>query len=386
MAITIDKVLKSMSKKYRLELIAGDGGRNNLVQWLSSVENMAVIPYVRERELAVITGFANNSEAEIMSICRQLCEERHTCGLMINIGPYIESIPETVEDYCRENNFPLIIFPWEVRIIDIINESTKLILKSDSIEESNHTIFKNIMFRNNLRQSSYDLLERRGLGEDHFFDIILVKLFDKKKDIDELKHNVERIVVWSNQKYVLVRHNDHVIVFLIDKEEVEIESFTQNLYQSLEKKYGESAITIVIGPHETKMSDIPAYYPKLNLAAKMQETRDKKIIKYEELGVYGLLLDIAGVSGHNLEAYYHGIMGKLEEYDKDNHTELVAFIWKYISLEGNIQEMASDLYVHRNTITNNIKKISGISGLDLYNWEDRFSFQLCKYIKNMYQL
>ena len=56
--------------------------------------------------------------------------------------------------------------------------------------------------------------------------------------------------------------------------------------------------------------------------------------------------------------YYDNILGKLEQYDKNNKSNYLDFLSTYLECNCNINETADKLFVHRNTVVYKINKIS----------------------------
>ena len=46
----------------------------------------------------------------------------HSVGLIINTGKYIFDVPQDVLDYCENNDFPLLISPWHIHMVDLIKD------------------------------------------------------------------------------------------------------------------------------------------------------------------------------------------------------------------------------------------------------------------------
>ena len=53
MAITVKKLVKNVAKRYKMELVAGEKGVDNLVQWAHSVEDMDVTLFFVVRRLCL---------------------------------------------------------------------------------------------------------------------------------------------------------------------------------------------------------------------------------------------------------------------------------------------------------------------------------------------
>ncbi len=386
MAVTVEKMYRTLKDKYQLCLVAGEAGMYNMIQWISVIDNNDVVPYMRSTELAVTTGFAIKHEEELLQLCTQL-QEKSVSGFIINVGPYIPEIPESVIEYCQNKNFPLFSLPWEVRLIDIINETDQLMIYSSHMKENVAEIFKDYIFLAELRPDRKDEMEKNGFGEKEKYQMIIIEYeADVAKDtlevpIESVRNDIERKINSHNERFVIISHYDQLIILIIEKNSTEMRRVINNVYEMILKKYTACNIYMLVGPQNMKFQDIRRFYKEMNAALLLEKRTGQNIMFYDELGIYKLLLSLN--KDTVLKEYYREIMGNLEEYDKINHTDTVAYLRQYVGLNGSIQDMAKENFVHRNTITYNLKKIEKITGLNLESWEDRLKIQVCLLIYDL---
>ncbi|GFP28000.1 PucR family transcriptional regulator, purine catabolism regulatory protein [Candidatus Hakubella thermalkaliphila] len=77
-----------------------------------------------------------------------------------------------------------------------------------------------------------------------------------------------------------------------------------------------------------------------------------------------------------MKAYYRETVAKLVEYDLRHRTSLAHTLEVFLGSYGNKKEAAAKLFVHRNTLSRQIKKIEELLGVDLNDKEVRFRLQL----------
>jgi purine catabolism regulator len=70
------------------------------------------------------------------------------------------------------------------------------------------------------------------------------------------------------------------------------------------------------------------------------------------------------------------IIEKLEHSGKNSGTDLLQTLEKYLECDKNLTETFSELYVHRNTLSNRLEKIVDIVNLDFNNKELVFCLRL----------
>ncbi|MGN0297793.1 MAG: helix-turn-helix domain-containing protein [Lachnospiraceae bacterium] len=89
----------------------------------------------------------------------------------------------------------------------------------------------------------------------------------------------------------------------------------------------------------------------------------------------GWLLMAVGDKG-KLVGYYKDVLGRLEEYDRSYGTNYMEVLQRYLENDASVQLTAQQMYVHRNTINYQIRKIRDIIGCSLTSMEDRLTIFL----------
>ena len=119
MSFTIEDMILTGEKKYEMKFLAGQNGWANSISWVHLLEDTTIIQNFWGKELAVTTGLGFPEKEDWMNLARKL-NRYHASGLIINVGQYINEIPEELRAYCDENDLPLLTVPWEVHLSDKI--------------------------------------------------------------------------------------------------------------------------------------------------------------------------------------------------------------------------------------------------------------------------
>jgi purine catabolism regulator len=77
-----------------------------------------------------------------------------------------------------------------------------------------------------------------------------------------------------------------------------------------------------------------------------------------------------------LQRMHSEVVGRLAQYDRQKNTELLKTLSALAHLNFNAVAAAREMYLHRNTVSQRIDKISGILGLDLNDAESRLVIQM----------
>ncbi len=98
---------------------------------------------------------------------------------------------------------------------------------------------------------------------------------------------------------------------------------------------------------------------------------DGHTIAFEDLGPYCFVL---GQPAADIRAFSERILGPLA--DGDRHVDLVHTLESYIRNHGSLNAVARELYLHRNTVRQRLRRIARLTGADLNDADARLALQL----------
>lgn len=107
--------------------------------------------------------------------------------------------------------------------------------------------------------------------------------------------------------------------------------------------------------------------------------RGGAITRFSETGVYGLLAPLTG------SPIGRSILGKtlepLVSYDEEHNTSLVMTLETYVRCNGNVTATAEELNLHRNSLSYRLRRIEELTGLKLWDAENRLLLALALKLK-----
>ena len=141
MAVELKRLIEKVTN-YDITLIAGKSGINRAVSWVHMVENEEAACFLDGYEVAFLTGVGIVGKDTLLSLIRAIYENNATV-VIINIGPFIEEIPDDVIEFCDANSFPLFSVPWKTHLAEIIKIFCFTISKDDQSSLQIASAFKN---------------------------------------------------------------------------------------------------------------------------------------------------------------------------------------------------------------------------------------------------
>jgi hypothetical protein len=97
--------------------------------------------------------------------------------------------------------------------------------------------------------------------------------------------------------------------------------------------------------------------------------RAGEVIRYEDLGIYRLLLQIGDM--HHLWQFAADVLGPLIDYDATHKVDLISTLSAYLGQHESLKQTARVLRVHVNTVSYRIARIGQLTSLDLSDSDDR---------------
>ncbi len=378
MAIQVEKVYKSSKEPYKMKLIAGADGLKNVISWVHILENVVVRGYVRGNEFIFTTGIVYQNNQWLLDFVKGLYAH-HVSALAVNIGPYIKEVPKEVVDFCDEKNLPLFTIPWEIQLVDITKSYCSQIIEDRQNESDAANIIKNILF-SSAEISGYQV-ELSGfgftMGANYCFFIMVLE-YDKDggfaNSLTIAKNNTKMIIDRLGIKYSLFIRNDQIITLLSETRDNMIKKLTEDMAECFFSEKYNFTFRIGVGKVVDSIYGITESYTCASHSLNLAKKTGKNVIFYEEMDIYKILLLVE--QKEVLHSIYQETIGTLEKIDKKTNSDYVNILKLYVFYNGNIQKLADDLYVHRNTINYKLKQIKKLIGCDLNQMEDRFRIML----------
>ena len=98
---------------------------------------------------------------------------------------------------------------------------------------------------------------------------------------------------------------------------------------------------------------------------------DGRVTLFDDLGPYCFVL---GRPESDIREFADRILGPLA--DGERHSDLVRTLDAFLRLHGSLNAVARDLYLHRNTVRQRLRRIAKLTGADLRNADARLALQL----------
>ena len=199
------------------------------------------------------------------------------------------------------------------------------------------------------------------------------------KKVEGLLHN------FSKEAVLLEEKNKFILIFVNHSEEKVVKFMKEVRQRLLPFLRKNETFFIGIGRATKSIRCVSKSFGMATKIIKMLQLENKEMEIYsnKEMGVYRLLLAIG--DRETMLDYIADTIEPLREYDALNNENLTEVLQKYMEHNGNIKEIAEEMFVHRNTINYKLKKIENILHAELRDWhicqQLEIGFRLEKIIK-----
>jgi len=373
MAIAVSKLYSNCATLYQMKLLAGNKGLTNLVEWVHIVEDQEVSAFLHGHEIIFTAGYMNRGEVWLLEFIQELYKSQIS-AFVINLGPYIKTIPKSVIAYCDEVGLPLFTIPWKTRMVDVTRDFCTRIMHNENVELSIATTVKDIIFRVGDLETQIQHMERYGFMRD--CNLCLVNIAVENRDaaydienMERLRLFVEQIARTSQRLFISFDYQANLVVVLSEDSMEMVRKFVDQLLLLAKKEKDEFLVYIGISSIMKGFGSLESNFEKAIAANGMAKKKKVRTCYYDNLDLYKVLLAVKDKT--ILHEFYQDVFGKLEQYDDENDTDLMGFLQGYLDNNGSPQLVSEQQFIHRNTVNNQIKKIEKITGYNLLNLDER---------------
>lgn len=361
MPVTLKQFYEKFQKKHQLTLIAGEKGVYEPIEWVYLLEDLNNVKFLRGRELIITTGLANNYDHWLEEFIYSV-HKKGVSGIILCTGTYIKAVPASLIDYCNDNGLPLIIIPWEIRMVDIMQDYYDDTLKEKQEAQYFSKIFSSAMFDNRIDNA---LIAEHEDMEQYVYSTYGIVAF-RNIAADKLIAVLNQV----EQKYLILTKKTIQYAILYNITESNFSAVIAFLHRSLSTgsiHYGIAALGQ--GIHSLFDKRIEA-----DKALQVAMATRKTYCFYNDLGLYQIILGISNEA--ILDNLYAQTLKPIVEYDQQHKTNYLETLRYYIEFNSSVQLIAEHTFTHRNTINYRIAKIKSLLQSDLSSAQERCRIQL----------
>ena len=308
---------------------------------------------------------------------------------MFNVGRYIKHVPKEVQEFGETHDFPVFVLPWEVHLVDFNRELCNLIYRSEQEQDDLESAVRKAVFSPEKKEAYQPVLAREGIHGDTRLTMVQCYVPSSvKMDITSFYYRFSRqcqqILTRENLIYVVFHYDRYLTIVMAEYRKEIVDRVLDAMKRNAETFAEGTAMHLAVSEGETRVGNLREKYQNLSYLCRWAADKERTLCRESELGVTKLLLAIPDRS--KLWEYESQTLGELERIDQETGSEYLKILKTYLEENGNIQEVAAKCFLHRNTVTYHLKKISEITGKNLGETRNRTQWELAYLIRNLRKL
>ncbi|MCR5108377.1 MAG: PucR family transcriptional regulator ligand-binding domain-containing protein [Lachnospiraceae bacterium] len=396
MAVNIEKIYYSAIREYQMELLGGEEGLWNSISWIHIVEVESNAEFLKGEELVLYTGILRQKGNELINFAKEIKKAGAT-GLVINIGPYIESVPQELIDFANENAFPVFTLPWNVKLVEFARRYCAMIIREEEADRNMCSAFRGVILSPENEDEYATYFSKHEVFKTKKYCMIkclpdITISNDEQSDYTKIYYSLrqiyERIVSRYKDDFVIFRFDNYLTVVIPDTDRQECEEIILKIADKtasfIKIKNEDIKLHFAVSRNSLKLNELSFYYDKLSTVCRLMKKSGEKIRFWDDLGTWELILSIG--DDKRLKEFRKTNIGILEKYDNKNGTEYCHILDVYLEEDANMPNAAEKCHVHRNTFAYHLKKISEMIDCDLRSTEDRSRLYIAFRIKELMEL
>ena len=375
-------LMHAVAKKYNVLTCRNTDNYDPIISWVHYVEDANTIDFIRGKELIITTGMGIKGTKELIRMIQSLINS-NASALIINIGKYIKKVPDEVITLCEENRFPLFTMPWEVHLVDIMQECCNLILKErQEIENISNILYECILSKKN---PDSEILDRNGYQPDASSTVVQIEMKSSSQDYESNITNLSnyewfRLIgyEWGGRERsvsVIKQEKTLYAIYQVSSQEDAYE-YAQLLYKKV-CDLGYRNCIVGVSASSSLATGFQSLLEQAAEAAQLAKVQGKSLVYYEEMGIYKVLFQVR--DRNVLVDLIKEQLERILDYDQQHGTDYVTTLETYLKCDRSIQSVSEKSYTHRNTVNYRIKKIKEIMDYDFSDAEKNFLLLLSLY-------
>lgn len=364
MSLTVKDIYETTHQRFHLELIAGAAGLKRPMNWVYVLEDYTISNFLHGDELIITTGVMSGGQSSWLLDMLQHIVQAHTCGLIINEGPYLnrQHISQAVLDFCDENAFPLFLMPWRIHIYDVTRDYCDRIFTDAQHREVIHQAFQTLLDPQADHHQALQRLADNGFSAANPCWAVLFHMGSVTQP-NLLLHRRLQPLLWSFDFPAFLLMNHQHLIFICQPEHADaVRSAAETLLQRLPGFFSHPLFA-GIGGQSPSLSLLSRSVKQAQAALLWAQHQGQPLASYDDMGFFRLLLEIN--DHERLAAYVKELLGPVQEYDAKHQSALTHTLYLYLIHKGSLKDIADAAFCHRNTAAHRLRLLKDKLGYQL---------------------
>jgi Regulator of polyketide synthase expression len=384
-----------------MELVAGKGGLNNKIYWMHVAETSENVEklfnWLKPGDFLIIIGHILKNDPDALFDIINKSIEFKLSGVLIYESKSLPQVPKYIIQIADEHNFPVFFLKDEdVSAIEIVYDMGRMILSDLEYHDVYEKLLKDIYYGMENDEEAliaranfynYDLTSsHRGVAfKFNTEKCHVVPAESSKRDLIENISKTCADILTHYYSYILCMNSEDTFYALLPANIIDasVESIAVEIVQTLREQYGGIKVFGGIGHQRSLLKNFRASIEEANEIVQILSNigMANTIKKYSQMYAYMMIFEMR--EKEILKKLHKALFNNLINYDATHNSNLKNVLRVYLYEDKNSSITAKKLYLHRNTLTYQLKKIEELCGKDLTSPMDCFELMLGFYIEDI---
>ncbi|MFA1551461.1 PucR family transcriptional regulator [Actinomadura chokoriensis] len=321
--------------RFRLRLVAGEGGLDRSVRWAHSTELLDPGPYLRGGELVLTVGASLRDPAACAAFAESVKAGRGS-AIAYGLGDVTDDVPEALRETCDRLGLPLAEVPAEVPFLSFTEWfAERLAFTRDERHEREETGRLLRMIQQGLASAGAlrERIEDAGLDPAALLVIAM----------DGVEEDLPGVLGLDGDTALLITNDAHA--------------------------WSEPAGVGSAG----SLDHLPVSLNE-SLTALDAARSSGGVVHASDLATFQALL--GRLDNDQLAPFVEQIARPLHEYDSAHGTRLIETLRTFLDMGGAVGATSRALFLHPNTLRHRLARIESLTGRDPLQFEDRVALAI----------
>ncbi len=362
------KILFEAAKdKYHLTFHSGQKGLSNTVSWVYLAEDIQNISFLKGGEFIITTGLFIGHDIGLLEFIRAFAM-KNCSAILINTGKYInmEDITPEIIEFCEINKLPLFTMPWEVHLVEIMQDYCRILLLDNQSEDLLSAAFQSALHQPEVPGNILSTLNQYGFATNADYRMIVVR------NLHDATMATSPLNSYGIKYHIFLYNNLQILIYQTVQEQMSLKKMIDLLCYC-------DSITVGVSDMIHSLIALGQCYKRACFALAAAEFWKRTNVIFDEMGIFQLLF--CNSDTDLLHIIYKRSLGALEQYDAEHDTDYLNTLRIFLLSDCNLIETAARLFTHRNTVVYRIRRIKDILGGELDNSAVKFDLLMAFYIR-----
>lgn len=388
MDVTVADVI-NLSVMEGSSIIAGMQGLSRIVRGFSMLEDKGSMHFLQENSLVLTNGIAFSENIELAGKMIESLHEVGICGILIKFGRHLPEATNNMIAAANACGLPIISLPPHIKPAQLINVIMYEIIRNEA-HDFDHSYDTDLLRDLIIENQDWRILKNRlasmGWNARRKMGVVLIK-----RTGSPIPDTLREICANEKFDYSFPLYDKYVALIDLSSAvnaQPHLIACAESLMNRVMERFPGNSWKMGVGRVRGNLLVLSASYKDALYALCMGIANNTKnpVIPYHSLGVFASLLQ--SKSKRELEAFLAQLLAALEQYDKQNNTELTNTLCVYAHKNASIKETAEALFVHTNTVRYRVDMIRRIMGQFVLSENISVSLEvLCTFLRwlNVYR-